>query len=269
MSRFGAWWHSCSSLPNARLPPTTSSPVAAAGATTPRSPAFRRDLLPHRAHSGVQRSRSRAPVVHPGQDCSDRRMGTQHIGHQQFRFASDALTVAHTGRDGKSPVGWSTPSAGSQGHRGRIGADRRVLADSASRPSRGKHWDSLAARAPHLVGTLRRYLTQITVSMRPGSVALIDTPCDTSRSTSPTTTPRSLRQRILRCHSTSRSALHTARDRVVRQRGRPPTCDAYAARPPDCSATETARGPPSWTAATKRSAKPAPTSPPARSTARG
>lgn len=41
--------------------------------------------------------------------------------------------------------------------------------------SRAGHWDVLAARTPQLVETLRRYLTQVAVSMRPGSVALIDT----------------------------------------------------------------------------------------------
>ena len=54
-----------------------------------------------------------------------------------------------------------------------------VIADTPptrlSPSSRHTHWRALADRAPQLVETLRRYLTQIEVSMRPGSVALIDT----------------------------------------------------------------------------------------------
>lgn len=92
-----------------------------------------------------------------------------------FRLASDTLTVAHTGRAGKIPIGWSTPLHGLKATLAALDLIAESPPTRLSPPSRGKHWDALAARAPHLVGTLRRYLTQITVSMRPGSVALIDT----------------------------------------------------------------------------------------------
>lgn len=41
------------------------------------------------------------------------------------------------------------------------------------RPEAG--WDTLAAHAPTLITTMRRYLAQLALSLRPGSVALIDT----------------------------------------------------------------------------------------------
>jgi len=40
---------------------------------------------------------------------------------------------------------------------------------------RQAHWDQLAVTAPELVTTMRRYLAQLGMSLRPGSVALIDT----------------------------------------------------------------------------------------------
>ena len=41
--------------------------------------------------------------------------------------------------------------------------------------SRNVHWDQLATTAPTLTTTMRRYLAQLALSLRPGSVALIDT----------------------------------------------------------------------------------------------
>lgn len=92
-----------------------------------------------------------------------------------FRAGADALTAAHTRPDGRIPVSWSTPLHGLKATLAALG----LLADAPptrlSPSSRSAHWDELAARTPQLVATLRRYLTQVAVSMRPGSVALIDT----------------------------------------------------------------------------------------------
>lgn len=93
----------------------------------------------------------------------------------RFRAAADELTVAHTSPNGRIPVSWSTPLHGLKATLTALG----LLADAPptrlSPSSRTTHWDELAARAPQLVATLRRYLSQITISMRPGSVALVDT----------------------------------------------------------------------------------------------
>jgi integrase len=92
-----------------------------------------------------------------------------------FRAAADELTAAHTSPHGQIPLSWSTPLHGLKATLAAMG----LLADAPptrlSPSSRTAHWDELAARAPQLVATLRRYLTQIAISMRPGSVALIDT----------------------------------------------------------------------------------------------
>lgn len=45
----------------------------------------------------------------------------------------------------------------------------------SSNPGHEIGWDTVAAAAPQLAATMIRYLDQITVSLRPGSVALIDT----------------------------------------------------------------------------------------------
>lgn len=93
----------------------------------------------------------------------------------RFRAVTDELTAAHTNPHGRIPLSWSTPLHGLKATLAALG----LLADAPptrlSPSSRTAHWDELTTRAPQLVATLRRYLTQITVSMRPGSVALIDT----------------------------------------------------------------------------------------------
>ncbi len=45
----------------------------------------------------------------------------------------------------------------------------------SSNPGPETDWDTIAAAAPVLAATMRRYLDQVAVSLRPGSVALIDT----------------------------------------------------------------------------------------------
>ncbi len=100
---------------------------------------------------------------------------SQSLDSNVLRSRAEALTVAHTRPDGRIPVSWSTPLHGLKATLAALG----LLADAPptrlSPSSRIAHWDELAARAPQLVATLRRYLTQVAVSMRPGSVALIDT----------------------------------------------------------------------------------------------
>ena len=97
------------------------------------------------------------------------------LSTSMFGDAADELTAAHARPSGTIPITWSTPLHGLKATLTSLG----ILADAPptrlSPSSRVLHWNALTARAPHLVATLRRYLTQIQVSMRPGSVALIDT----------------------------------------------------------------------------------------------
>lgn len=92
-----------------------------------------------------------------------------------FHTVADELTVTHTDSGGKIPITWSTPLHGLKATAAALGLIAGAPPTRLSPSSRTTHWAVLAARAPHLVATLRRYLTQISVSMRPGSVALIDT----------------------------------------------------------------------------------------------
>lgn len=92
-----------------------------------------------------------------------------------FGEAADELTAAHTRPNDTIPVTWSTALHGLKATLTALGILAGTPPTRLSPSSRDLHWRALAARAPHLVATLRRYLTQIQVSMRPGSVALIDT----------------------------------------------------------------------------------------------
>ncbi|MCB1292541.1 tyrosine-type recombinase/integrase [Mycolicibacterium sp.] len=93
----------------------------------------------------------------------------------QFGAAVAELTTAHTRPDGRIPLSWSTPLHGLKATLAGLGVLPDAPPGRLSPSSRTAHWDELAARAPRLVATMRRYLTQVTISMRPGSVALIDT----------------------------------------------------------------------------------------------
>lgn len=97
------------------------------------------------------------------------------LDSNRFGAAVAELTTAHTRPDGRIPVSWSTPLHGLKATLAGLGALPDAPTSRLSPSSRTAHWDELATRAPLLVATLRRYLTQVTISMRPGSVALIDT----------------------------------------------------------------------------------------------
>lgn len=107
--------------------------------------------------------------------CATTGVSPEVLDSNRFGAAVAELTAAHTRPDGRIPLSWSTPLHGLKATLAGLG----VLADAPpgrlSPSSRTAHWDELAARAPHLVATMRRYLTQVAISMRPGSVALIDT----------------------------------------------------------------------------------------------
>jgi hypothetical protein len=92
-----------------------------------------------------------------------------------FHDAAVALTAVHTDPCGRIPIQWSTPLHGLKATTAALGVIADTPPTRLSPSSRHTHWRALAERAPQLVETLRRYLTQIEVSMRPGSVALIDT----------------------------------------------------------------------------------------------
>ena len=97
------------------------------------------------------------------------------LDSHRFGAAATELTAAHSRPGGRIPRSWSTPLHGLTATLTALGVLAEASPTRLSPSSRTAHWDELDARAPELVATLRRYLTQLTVSMRPGSVALIDT----------------------------------------------------------------------------------------------
>lgn len=92
-----------------------------------------------------------------------------------FHIAVDALTASHAEATGRIPTSWSTPLHGLKATLSSLGTLTAGPPSRLSPSSRLVHWAALATRSPLLVASLRRYLSQIAVSMRPGSVALIDT----------------------------------------------------------------------------------------------
>ena len=92
-----------------------------------------------------------------------------------FQLAAKSLTDDYRKAAGRTPRSWSTPLHGLKATLASLGLLPDATPTRLSTPRREAHWDVLSAAAPVLVGTLRRYLVQIGISMRPGSVALIDT----------------------------------------------------------------------------------------------
>ena len=78
-------------------------------------------------------------------------------------------------RSGRVPITLTTPRHGLEATLAALG----VLQEPSRKPAGGRRpqptWESLAERTPVLAATMRRYLAQLVLSLRPGSVRLIDT----------------------------------------------------------------------------------------------
>jgi integrase len=92
-----------------------------------------------------------------------------------FDPALDALVAAGKQQRGRLPKTFTTPL---HGLRATLAA-LAILDEAGGKrvPDRGRpdHWRQLEQLAPVLTGTMRRYLAQLAISMRPGTVKLIDT----------------------------------------------------------------------------------------------
>lgn len=100
----------------------------------------------------------------------------QDLHRHRFDAARQELTVAIAAlHDGHAPITLTTPLHGLEATLAAL----EILDEPAPRPgqpaTRAGHWDTLAAAAPVLTTTMRRYLSQLALSMRPGTVTLIDT----------------------------------------------------------------------------------------------
>jgi hypothetical protein len=98
------------------------------------------------------------------------------LHRHRFDAARDQLLAAVAGRHGgHAPNSLTTPLHGLEATLAALGVltDPRPKAGTTS--CRRQHWEELGTRAPVLTTTMRRYLTQLGISLRPGSVELIDT----------------------------------------------------------------------------------------------
>lgn len=92
-----------------------------------------------------------------------------------FDAACDALAGAVKAARGRVPSTVTTPLHGLRATLAAMG----ILDEPGHKrvPDRGRpgHWQQLEQQAPVLASTMRRYLAQLAISMRPASIALIDT----------------------------------------------------------------------------------------------
>ena len=92
-----------------------------------------------------------------------------------FDHARDRLSEATAASRGRLTNSFTTPLHGLEATLAAVG----VLDTPARRHPGGRRpemtWETLATSAPTLTATMRRYLGQLALSLRPGSVALIDT----------------------------------------------------------------------------------------------
>jgi len=94
----------------------------------------------------------------------------------RFDAARDELiaaVVAH--HHGHAPITLTTPLHGLEATLTSLGILDEPAGKTGRPGTRAGHWDTLARTAPVLTTTMRRYLAQIALSMRPGTVALADT----------------------------------------------------------------------------------------------
>jgi len=92
-----------------------------------------------------------------------------------FDAACDALAEAVKAARGRVPNTVTTPLHGLRATLAAMGVLDEPGGKRVTGPSRPGHWQELQQQAPELAGTMRRYLAQLAISMRPSSVGLIDT----------------------------------------------------------------------------------------------
>lgn len=98
------------------------------------------------------------------------------LHRHRFNAARDQLSAAtmriHAGR---APITLTTPLHGLEATLAALDVLDQPRAKAGTTNSRQDHWDQITIAAPVLATTMRRYLAQLALSLRPGSVALIDT----------------------------------------------------------------------------------------------
>ena len=103
-------------------------------------------------------------------------LGPDQLHPDRFDVVRTELIAAIAARhDGHAPNTVTTPLHGLEATLSALRVLDEPRRKTARPATRAGHWDTLAHTAPVLTTTMRRYLTQIALSLRPGSVALIDT----------------------------------------------------------------------------------------------
>ena len=99
----------------------------------------------------------------------------QELDRPRFEAAREALSAAVAAHRGRLPNTFTTPLHGLSATLAALGI--LDMPDRKRVPDRGQpgHWKALEQQVPVMTATMRRYLAQLAISMRPGSVALADT----------------------------------------------------------------------------------------------
>ena len=150
----GSWWGHCATDLHPQFADIFHRAAITIGFTDAQVRSQWRTLAKISATTGIE------PQVLPG---------------RQFQLAVDTLTAVHTDPTGRILRSWSTPLHGLKATLSSLGTLDHPGSTRLSPSTRIGHWQALAVIAPSLVETLRRYLAQVSISMRPGSVELVDT----------------------------------------------------------------------------------------------
>jgi len=98
------------------------------------------------------------------------------LHRHRFNAARDQLIAVVGARHaGHVPITLTTPLHGLEATLTALGILDKAAPKSHTGDTRGEHWAALSLTAPVLTATMRRYLAQLGVSLRPGSVEVIDT----------------------------------------------------------------------------------------------
>jgi integrase len=95
--------------------------------------------------------------------------------HRFNTARDDLIAVVGARHGGRVPLSLTTPLHGLEATLAALGILDQAAPKPSSTDTRREQWATLTLTAPVLTATMRRYLAQVGVSLRPGSAAVIDT----------------------------------------------------------------------------------------------
>ncbi len=100
----------------------------------------------------------------------------EELHRHRFNTVRDELIdVVRLQHHGQTPKTLTTPLHGLEATLTALGILNSAAPKAGTTDSRREHWSVLTQSAPVLTATMRRYLAQLDLSLRPGSVAVTDT----------------------------------------------------------------------------------------------